>query len=233
MPQFITRYLETKDISALLDLEQSKWDFHQAACARTLGERIDANPGLCIGTFCLRSGKALASLFMRPINPAVFIAPTRWEITANLPYKTGTPDENRSLFGISLSSNDAEAVNEIFRFFYPRALKAGWRNIYLGSPIPGFQGARQKTPEITAWEYVHRKKKNGHREPFDPQLAYYYKKGFRRIVSIQADYFPHDQSLNYGVILHGVIPFSAPKKLWQRLPFTVIESMSCLVFRFT
>jgi hypothetical protein len=233
MKKFHTRYLETKDISALLDLEQSKWDSHQAADAATLHQRINAYPELCIGTFCMRTGKALASLFMRPINPALFIAPTRWDITANLPHTTGIHDQSRSLFGISLSSNSADAVNEIFRFFYPRALKAGWRDIYLGSPIPGYQNALQKNPELTAWEYVHKKKKYCNREPFDAQLGYYYKKGFRRIVSIQANYFPHDQSMNYGVILHGVIPFSAPKKLWQSMPFPVIKSLSSVVFGLT
>ncbi len=230
MQKFTTRYLDTKDIPALLDLEQSKWDAHQAADATTLRHRINVFPELCIGTFCERTGKAVASLFMRPINPAVFIAPTRWDITANLPHKTGSLEQSRSLFGISLSSNNAEAVNEIFRFFYPRALKAGWRDIYLGSPIPGFQNAWQKNSELTAWEYVHRKKKTCGKEPCDAQLGYYYKKGFRRIVSIQANYFPHDPSMNYGVILHGVIPFSAPKKLWRRMPFSVIQSLSCVVF---
>lgn len=233
MHKFKTRYLEIKDVTALLDLEKSKWDSHQAADSATLLQRINAYPELCIGTFCVHTGKAVASLFMRPINPAVFIAPTQWEIAANLSHKTGVPVESRSLFGISLSSNSAAAVNEIFRFFYPRALKAGWRDIYLGSPIPGYQNACQKNPELTAWEYVHKKKKTCSREPFDAQLAYYYKKGFRRIVSIQANYFPHDQSLNYGVILHGVIPFSAPKKLWQSIPFPVIKSMSCVVFGLT
>lgn len=225
-----TRYLETKDIPALLDLEHAKWDRHQAASAASLRQRLEAYPQLCIGTFCLRTGKALASLFMRPINPAMFIAPTRWDITANLPHHSDRSADSRSLFGISLSSNSADAVNAIFRFFYPRALKAGWRDVYLGSPIPGFQQARQKNPNLTAWEYVHKKKKSCSREPCDPQLAYYFKKGFKRIVSIQADYFPHGPSMDYGVILHGVIPLSRPKRLWQRMPLTVIESMSYVFF---
>ena len=230
MQNFSTRYLKKKDLPALLDLERAKWNSHQAADSTTLCQRIDAYPELCIGTFCLHTGKALASLFMRPINPAIFIAPTRWEITTNLPHQLKISEESRSLFGISICSNSAEAIAEIFRFFYPRALKAGWRNIYLGSPIPGFQNACKKNPELTAWEYVHLKKKSCGREPLDAQLGYYYKKGFRRIVSIQENYFPHASSKNYGVILHGVIPFSAPKKLWKRVPFLLIQSLSYIVF---
>jgi hypothetical protein len=157
-------------------------------------------------------------------------AATRWEITANLTHNTFTNSDCRSLFGISLSSNCAQAVEQIFRFFYPRALKAGWRDIYLGSPIPGFKRAHQKTPKLMVWEYVHQKKSRGG-EPKDPQLGYYFKKGFRRIVSIQANYFPHVQSMDYGVILHGVIPLSGPKQLWQRVPFSVVESISGVVAR--
>ena len=226
-----TRYLELVDLPALLELEKSKWESNQAACAATLQQRIETHPQLCIGTFCVRTGKAMASLFMRPINPAIFSAPTRWEITADLAHNGFIHRDSRALFGISLSSNCAKAVREIFRFFYPRALQAGWRDIYLGSPIPGFQRARQKAPNLTVWEYVHKKKKSSHDEPVDPQLGYYFKKGFRHIVSIQANYFPHDPSMDYGVILHGVIPLSGPKRLWQRIPLPVLESLSSVFAR--
>lgn len=230
MPRLHTRFLEVKDVPALLELEHAKWESNQAACATTLQQRIEAYPQLCIGTFCIRTGKALASLFMRPINPAIFIAPTRWDITASMADDCVSQDNRHSLFGISLSSNDAAAAKDIFRFFYPRALKAGWQDIYLGSPIPGFQRARQKNPELAAWEYVHKRKKSCSREPLDPQLAYYFKKGFKRIVSIQANYFPHGESMDYGVILHGVIPLSGPKQFWKRIPFSVLKPMSGLLF---
>jgi hypothetical protein len=28
-------------------------------------------------------------------------------------------------------------VDALLQFFWPRALRAGWRHIYLGSPVPG------------------------------------------------------------------------------------------------
>lgn len=233
MSRLHTRFLVPGDVPTLIELERAKWEPDQAACATTLLQRIEANPQLCIGTFCSRSGRALASLFMRPINPAVFIAPTRWEVTANMIDDGNVPSNRRSLFGISLSSNNAAAAKEIFRFFYPRALKAGWRDIYLGSPIPGFQRAREEDPELAAWDYVHRTKKSCSREPLDPQLGYYFKKGFKRIISIQADYFPHGRSLNYGVILHGIIPLSGPGNLWKRMPFSVLKPLSSLLFCLT
>lgn len=225
-----TRYLTLDDIPALLALEYDKWEPNQAASEDMLRQRINAYPQLCIGSFCPQTGRALASLFMRPVNPAIFTGPTRWELTANLPGDSAPHRHTRSLFGISLSSNNAAATDAIFRFFYPRALKAGWRDVYLGSPMPGFRRAREQAPELSAWEYVHRKKKFHEEEPADPQLSYYYGKGFRQIVSIQQDYFPHPPSLDFGVILRRVIPLSQPARLWRLTPFPVIASMSAMLF---
>lgn len=68
-------------------------------------------------------------------------------------------------------------------------------------------------------------------EPRDPQLKYYFRKGFRQVVSIQEDYFPHAESMNYGVILRGVIPLSKLRPLWKFALFSVLQSMSTIVFR--
>ena len=76
MSAFQTRFLEPKDIPALMALEHSKWESDQAASSTMILERIRAYPELCIGTFCLHTGKAMASLFMRPVDPAMFTAPT-------------------------------------------------------------------------------------------------------------------------------------------------------------
>ena len=151
MSRLQTRYLETGDIPALMELEHSKWEPGQAADSTILLKRIQAYPELCIGTFCPRTGKALASLFMRPIDPAMFTAPTRWDVAADVEISRPGDGDSRSLFGISMSSNNAEAVKEIFRFLYPRALKAGWRDVYLGSPIPGFGWSTLLTTGWKAW----------------------------------------------------------------------------------
>ena len=223
-----TRFLEPKDLPALMALEHSKWEPDQAASSTMILERIRTYPELCVGTFCLRTGKALASLFMRPVNPAMFTAPTRWETAANMDSANTMHEHSRSLFGISLSSSNAEAVKEIFEFFYPRALKAGWHDVYLGSPIPGFRKARQKNPNLSVWHYVHAKRRFYSDEPQDPQLRYYFKKGFTHIVSIQENYFPHAESMDYGVILRKVISLSRPRPLWPVTPFFILESFSTM-----
>ncbi|RJG04687.1 hypothetical protein D3870_00420 [Noviherbaspirillum cavernae] len=230
MRKLLTRHLTPEDVPALLALEQSKWEPHQAADRGSLLQRIRTYPTLCIGAFCPHSGAALASLFLRPIDPAVFTAPTQWQDSANMAAPFSDATRHRSLFGISLSSNDANAVAEIFRFFYPRALKAGWKDIYLGSPIPGFRKARTLSPELSVWQYAHAKRKFHGKEPLDPQLRYYFRKGFRQIVSIQKNYFPHEESLDYGVILRGIIPLSQPRRLWRITPLFVLESFAAMMF---
>ncbi len=231
-PPLQVRLLCPADVPALVALEQSKWEPHQAASAEQMLERIQAHPDLCIGAFCPRSGQALASLFMRPVDPAMFTAPTGWAVAADVRAggsgagagaRTGP---ERSLFGISLSSNHAAAVQAIFAFFYPRALRAGWRDVYLGSPIPGFARARAADPRLRVWQYVHARRRPHDRLPLDAQLRYYFSKGFTQIVSIQERYFPHAESLDHGVILRGVIPLSGARWLWRTAPFAILESLS-------
>jgi hypothetical protein len=229
--KIISRYLRADDIPELLILERAKWEAHQAADADALLQRIETYPQLCIGSFCASSGRALASLFMRPVSPHAFTAPTRWDISADVRLCHGASEAGRSLFGISLSSLDARAVAQIFRFFYPRALKAGWRDIYLGSPIPGFRKARERDPQLQVWQYVHSRRRFHGDEPLDPQLRYYHRKGFNEIISIHEDYFPHEDSLNYGVIVRGVIPLAAPRRLWRITPMCILETFSMVAMR--
>jgi hypothetical protein len=228
MSRFAIRYLHPSDVPALLALEEAKWEPDQAATAEALHARIACFPELSIGAFCRATGQALASLFMRDIPPELFTAPTKWSSAADVRNDFGGSGPGRSLFGISLSSNDAAAVQAIFAFFYPRALRAGWRDIYLGSPIPGFRKARSRNPALTVWRYVHARRHAASGEPLDPQLRYYHRKGFREIVSIQEDYFPHAESLDYGVILRGEIPLSRPTRLWRMVPLPMLERVASI-----
>ena len=233
MSSLHTRFLEPKDVPALLALEHAKWEPNQAADADALLQRIAAHPELCVGTFCANTGKALASLFLRPVNAAMFTAPVQWKESATpSTLLTSFVPPTRSLFGISLSSIKPAAVDAIFAFIYPHLLKAGWRDVYLGSPIPGYRSMLAKRPEMNVWEYVHAKRGLRRAEPLDPQLCYYYRKGFRQIVSIQRNYFPHVDSLDYGVIIKCTIPLSRPVALWRAMPMRVLKGLSKVALRF-
>ncbi|AFL54398.1 hypothetical protein [Sinorhizobium fredii] len=219
------RFLHRADVDALLVLERAKWTGAQAASRADLERRIAAFPGLSIGAFSTETGAALASLFLKPVTPEQIRAARTWSECAAI--SSPPPANARALFGISLSSTDALAVRLIFEFFWPYALKQGWRRIYLGSPMPGLAAWRRANPEAPIDEYVW---ETHNKLPRDPQLRYYYKKGFRRIEGWKADYFPHEPSLDHAALLRADIPLSSVSPLWTLMPLSWLERMRSLLF---
>ncbi len=208
----VARYLTLCDLAKILCLEAEKWDRHQAAERDELAARIEAFPDLCVGAFCPDSGRLLASLFMKPTSADFWKHCRNWKECAD----GATPISTASLFGISLSSRSAAGVDAILRFFWPHALAGGWRHIYLGSPIPGWRNWRAKHPGRSIVEYVGRTGSGG--LPCDPQLRYYFARGFREVMCIKRNYFPHDASQDHGVILRGTVPLSGLAPVWRAMP---------------
>ena len=224
------RFLEPADLPALMALERTKWDAQQAASEAALLQRIEAFPRFSAGAFCPRTGRALASVFLCPIDPGIFKAPTTWSATMAAAMRDAARHASaHSLFGISLSSNHAQAVTAILAFLYPHLLKGGWRDIFLGSPIPGYRRAASKDPGLPVWRYV--QARSGRGLPIDPQLRYYFGKGFSEIVSIHPGYFPHADSLDHGVILRGAIPFATTGPLVRLAPFPLVQRLSMAAVR--
>jgi hypothetical protein len=222
-----TRFLSIVDLPALLRLEGRQWNDQQAADADSMRRRIEAHPELCVGTFCQRTGEALASLFMKPVRPESIERARNWHECARLDdsaHAIGT----RSLFGISLTSVDGAAAWALIRFFWPHALRAGWREIYLGSPLPGLARALRERPALEPAHYASQTRGG---MPRDPQLRYYHRRGFKQLVAVRPDYFPHAQSLDHGAVLRGVIPLSNLWPLWRRMPLSTLRAMSGLVSR--
>ena len=213
------RFLRADDLPELVALERRKWDEGQAAPADELLARIRRHPDLCVGAFCPWSGRALASLFMRPVASDFWRSARCWAdgLAAPVPVRT------YSLFGISLSSSSGEAVDALLRFFWPRALRAGWRHIFLGSPVPGLSAWRRRHPLAPLEDYVHARRGG---LPLDPQLRYYHGRGFDEIVAVKPGYFPHARSLDVGVVLRGTIPLSALSPLWRALPLSTTARMT-------
>ncbi|MFI8619169.1 metal-dependent hydrolase [Acidovorax sp. NPDC077693] len=213
------RLLEMGDIPQLLVLEQCKWSEGAAADADAIERRIQEHPELCIGAFAGQSGKILASLFMKPISEAQVLKAQTWADCANA-VDISKKKPFRDLFGISLSSADAKAVEKLFEFFWPRALKGGWRHIYLGSPAPGLASWRRQRPHESVENYFFACRAG---VPCDPQLRYYWKKGFRTVVACRPGYFPHAESLDYGVVMRGRIPLSELTIFWRLLPLRWLQ----------
>jgi predicted metal-dependent hydrolase len=219
------RFLKKSDVDALMVLERKKWNEEQTASESDLTQRIERYPHLCVGAFSARTGEVLASLFMKPIGTAEMRQAPNWESCARI----GTQRQAKTnlLFGISLSSIQPAAVESILEFFWPHALKAGWRKIFLGSPVPGLREWKRKNPDVPVEKYVYDKRRG---LPRDPQLRYYWEKGFKNIAACKEEYFPHEASLNYGVVICGDVPLSSLSFLWKRLPLSWLRGMRKILF---
>lgn len=213
------RFLGRRDLPALMELEREKWNGDQAASQDDLCARIDAYPDLAVGAFCTRSGRLLASLFMRPVADDFYRHVQSWDDCVHAPL----PATSSTLFGISLSSRNGDGVTALLKFFWPIALKRGWRHIYLGSPVPGLRDWREANPDGAVDEYVHARRRG---LPLDPQLRYYRSRGFTKIVCAKPDYFPHERSLDYGAILRGTVPLSSLAPLWAALPAPYVRRVT-------
>jgi hypothetical protein len=222
----VARFLRSSDLPALQALESRQWTRRQAADALTMLKRMQAHPMLCVGAFRGDTGEALASLFMKPISRAAIERACCWEDCARIEDEPPLRASTRTLFGISLTSVDADAAWALVRFFWPHALRQGWRDIYLGSPMPGFQRARATHSQLTAERYASARR---HGLPRDPQLRYYHRKGFTEIVAVRPGYFPHEASLDHAAILRGRIPLAGLSPLWRCLPLPVVQRFSGLV----
>jgi len=207
------RFLSADDLPGLLALEHAQWEAHQAADAQALAERIEHYPSLSIGSFCPSTGRALASLFMKPFCPAAASRARTWHDMSRVDphHEPGM----RALFGISLTSIDPRATWSLIRFFWPHALKQGWRHIYLGSPMPGLKRALQCDPALSVQAYAHARRRG---LPVDPQLRYYYRRGFKALVSVRESYFPHEDSMDCAALLKGKVPLAGLGPLWRCVP---------------
>lgn len=217
------RFLQRGDIDRLLVLEHQQWTPRQAASAEQMQQRMEVYPELCLGAFCPDSGAALASAFLRPVRRAEVARARTWEDCASLDGSRQPKDGCRSLFGISLTSVHPGAVRPMMQFMWVQAMQQGWRDIYLGSPVPGLRRALQRNPMLEVEDYVRGRR---HGLPVDPQLRYYHGKGFREIVAVRRDYFPHEESLDYGAVLRHVLPYSELDWLLRQMPPGVLRQLA-------
>lgn len=230
---FITRFLRVGDIPALLDLERRQWTADQAADSADFRARIEAHPDLCGGAFCTRTGELLASVFAKPTDDAEWTAPGSWAQSANLngrvAEKLPRQRRTRCMFGISLTSVDPGAAVQLLAFYYLYLLKRGYSEIFLGSPMPGLKRYLARHPDASVETYA-RTTRSG--LPIDPQLRYYHGKGWREIVAVRENYFPHEASCDYGAILKARVPFRHLALLFRFVPVSVLRMVSALAPRF-
>jgi predicted metal-dependent hydrolase len=222
------RLLQTTDLPALMALEAHCWAPEQAASEADMVERIRRHSKFCLGAFCPSSGKVLASLFMKPTTARSMSRAKTWRGCTEHAHVESLDGRSDALFGISLSSTDPAAVKALLSHFWPRALKGGWRHIFLGSPIPGLATWLGSNPGKGACDYVAQQRRG---VPLDPQLRYYHRKGFRCVEAVLPDYFPHQPSLDHGVLLRGTVPGSWCAPVWRCVPLRGLEWMKHWLFK--
>jgi predicted metal-dependent hydrolase len=213
------RLLQLSDVSALTELETLKWCREQAATAPTLRARIVAYPALSLGVFCEKSGKALASLFLKPMSRERLVGASSWAESAMVDDAPGALRDCTTLFGISLSSTDPRAVLALLHHFWPQALHMGCKRILLGSPMPGLRAHLHAHPKTDALAYATAKRAGA---PLDPQLRYYHRHGFLRLVAVKPNYFPDSKSLDHAALLEANVPLSCLTPLWRKLPLPAV-----------
>lgn len=224
--------MRADDIPALLELEHRQWTAEQAAGAADFRARIEAHPDLCGGAFCAHTGELLSSVFAKPTHDAEWTDPGSWAQSANLDNpsagKLPRRARTRSMFGISLTSVDPGAAVQLVAFYYLYMLKRGYREIFLGSPMPGLKRHLERHPGACVEAYA-RATRSG--LPVDPQLRYYHGKGWREIVAIRENYFPHEASCDYGAILKARVPLQRLAPLFRLLPVPMLRTISALAPR--
>lgn len=193
----VVRFPHLGDIDALMVLERRKWTAEQAARPEDLLRRITEHPQCNAAAFDVGTGLALASLMTKPIAPEHIRTADTWEYCASAP--TAVPGTTETLFGISLTSIDENACGAVRDFLMPRVVRAGFREAYLGSPLPGLRAWRRQNPDTPVSAYVHATWRGW---PLDPQLRYYYQVwGCSWIEKVRPDYFPHPLSLDHGAVI--------------------------------
>jgi hypothetical protein len=222
--RFTTRLLRLGDIPALVDLEKKQWTDEQAATAEMFRQRILEHPHLCAGAFRSDTGELVASLFCRPTAMSDWTRHTDWETRAN----RKAHGQTDALFGISLTSIEGAAALQLIAYQFLDAIKRGVRYVYLGSPMPGLGKHLGRDPQANVETYA-RATRNG--LPLDPQLRYYHGRGFRELVAVVANYFPHEASRNYGAILRAKVPHTWLRPMLRWVPQRVLRGVSALAPR--
>ncbi len=194
------RVAKPTDVDGILELDNKVWiDF---PASREMIEKrlatflegniiaIDKASRKIVGYLCL--------MFLEH-EPSEF--PNSWmDITGDGTIRTHNPD-GKYMYGVALTVAKGYSVGmELQVHGWVLIIKYNKVGCYLGSPIPGFARYQNTHPETTVEDYVFRTRvKNG--TPYDPELAYYHKAGFKA-VRILPNYEPDPKSLNYGVLVH-------------------------------
>ncbi len=193
------RQLTFKDLRSLEALEIKKWG-QNGASLNLLNSRIANSPNFSWAVFDDKN-EALASCFVMGSSHEKILNSKSWfESTDNGTAKTHD-SEAKVWFGISLSGDHPPAVDLLLKEVCANLFRQGVQSVYLGAPIPGYSFWKEFNPKGSVEDYVHSFKIVRRKKIYrDPLINYYCQLGFK-IVKVLPDYFPHEKSDDFGVLI--------------------------------
>lgn len=206
---FKVRTFHSNDIEKIIQLDHLKWE-EGAANEDLIQSRLTHCLETSWGCFDAK-GDLHASIFlMRKERSNILTGKDWFDITDNGKAISNDPSANH-LFSISFTSRSPEATLFIRKKLEAYCLRKKIISVLTGSPVPGYEKWIKKNENGKLEEYL---LKHQYRK-LDHQLNLYKKYGFTKILAGKDNYFPHQKSMNYGVIIEKVTPWmkTLPLKL--------------------
>lgn len=122
-----------------------------------------------------------------------------WHIqTGNGDTKSTHTDKGHILYGIGMAGASFGVAEIIIEYVYKTFIESGvCYMLVLGSRVPGFAKWQAKNKQGIK-KYIQTRRKDGY--SIDPELMLYQKNGFEVLCEID-NYFPCQDSLNYGALI--------------------------------
>ncbi|MCX6786117.1 MAG: hypothetical protein NTZ18_04710 [Candidatus Komeilibacteria bacterium] len=194
------RTARQSDLDGILELDHKVW-VNFPASREMIAKRLAIFPEGNIIAIDKELGEIVGYLCLMFLEYEPIEFPNTWmDITGDGTTRTHNP-EGKYMYGVALTVAKGYSVGmELQVHGWVIGIKYRRRGCYLGSPIPRFAEYLKKHSGTTVEDYVFRIKASNS-TPYDPELAYYYKAGFKA-VRILPNYEPDPKSLDHGVLVY-------------------------------
>lgn len=192
-----------EEIGRIADLEKKVWGEY-AADSHKIKTRLDVFPAGSYIAEDRQTGNIIGYVCFQLTDDLRKISGLSWaDITDGGLITNSHRPNGKYLYGIGLSVDAAAARKKLGTamvsqcFIYMVAHRQA--GIFTGSRIPMFAAYKRNYPGVTVEEYVKLK----HRGSFyDYELKLYHQSGLAPVnVKVMPDFFPDEDSLNYGVLI--------------------------------
>jgi len=193
------------DVKRMVVLEKEVWG-ESAADEEKIVSRIKIFPAGNI--IAERDRKIVGYVSFQYVDDITWVKNFSWsEITDNGRIAKSHKPSGEYIYGVNLSVN--HSANGIG--LGTALVLQGWvdmilknkKGSFIGSRIPNFKAYKSAHPEIDVETYINLRR---HGQPLDYELRLYGQEGLLP-VKVLPNYFPDDDSLDYGVLVYRKNPF--------------------------